>query len=327
MRTLLEDVSPTLRIRELCLQTLIDWSPFFGGGSHTPLHFPSSPTVIANMSSGSLSRDMKIDTDPESLLRCLLSGERAIIDGPVQDTDPDSAMNEDTDEPEEIGRGKCGRVLRYDNCVLKSSHLDQHENLYNDFEMHTRVLKAFWKVKNTHHIDIHVPNIDHLSTTTDERHGHRLTLLTDYIHPMPYEVNEAMVKTIFPSLKDGIDKFLARSDNQHCLPRIHLGRRGFPHKDRVDDESLTLRDISLQLDELEQLRVNAYDLADTMGKALAVLHWKAGVNGAGVKFVLGQVPAAQAGAASVSMDRLSKGSPQNDTVERRIGLWLIDFDR
>jgi hypothetical protein len=148
----------------------------------------------------------------------------------------------------------------------------------------------------------------------------------EFIETMSYEINEAMIKTLCPTPKEGIDTFLVRPDNKHCLPRIHLGRRRFPHKERADAQSLTLRDFPLHLDELDQLDVNAYDFAYTTGQALAVLHWKVGIDGAGLEFVLGEVLVARSEAATALVDNLSKVGPPIHITEGRIGLWLIDFD-
>jgi hypothetical protein len=120
---------------------------------------------------------LEMDTDPESVLREFLSGRRTMICALIPDANSDCSMAGNTTDPEEvdiyepqeIGRGQCGRVLRHSySCALKIAHLDKEESLYNDFEMHTRVHTAFREVKTAHHMDIHVPTVNRLAKTKDE---------------------------------------------------------------------------------------------------------------------------------------------------------------
>ncbi|MCJ1236161.1 hypothetical protein MMC14_004138 [Varicellaria rhodocarpa] len=69
-----------------------------------------------------------------------------------------------------------------------------------------------------------------------------------------------------------------------------------------------------------------------MAQAVAVLHWKAGLDANDVEFVLGSSPLSKIPPTSADMEHLDKDglrhlSQKLDFHHRSVGMWLLDFDQ
>lgn len=96
---------------------------------------------------------------------------------------------------------------------------------------------------------------------------------------------------------------------RHCLVRPYLGKRS----KKYTEADFSLRNFILGLDDLKRLDFDVDDLAKTLGKAYAIMHWAAHVNADDVEFVFGST--------------LVGGTGGDDTgvQHQKISLHLIDF--
>ena len=93
------------------------------------------------------------------------------------------------------------------------------------------------------------------------------------------------------------DRALYHFANEHFLAKVYMGkRRPFSDVWRTD-----LRDRPAYVDQLRAEGIDIISIAAVMGSTLAVLHWRCGVDAAGVEFFLGR-------------DKRGK-----------VRLWLLDF--
>ncbi|EAA27577.2 hypothetical protein NCU03534 [Neurospora crassa OR74A] len=123
----------------------------------------------------------------------------------------------------------------------------------------------------------------------------------------------------------------AETNEQNCLVRPYLGRRRIQPKEAASARPgkprlvfVTLRNIPLHLDQIEELGLPVEQYAMAMADTMAFLHWEAEIDAADVEFVLAQPRRHQGQSAS----SLSIGS-QAFTSEGPFGshaMWLVDFD-
>ncbi|KAK0729099.1 hypothetical protein B0T21DRAFT_394443 [Apiosordaria backusii] len=149
--------------------------------------------------------------------------------------------------------------------------------------------------------------------------------------PEGYQTKGAVVvmERILPLTKEGrkalVERFvdvgakeevLSREENKHCLVRTYLGRTKGKAGPKTDEQGrVSLRNLPLYLEGLREMGVDVVALAEKMGRAFAVMHWGAGVDGDDVEFVLGTE--VKAGA--------DKDKDECGFQERVVGLWLLDF--
>ncbi|KAI1396237.1 hypothetical protein F4819DRAFT_491721 [Hypoxylon fuscum] len=135
------------------------------------------------------------------------------------------------------------------------------------------------------------------------------------ILPLPKITRKALITYFYPhgsnSVLDSdiIQLILEDTPNKHCLARTYLGRDhgAFPK------EEFSLRNFPLYLSSMERLGLDVVGLAISMGKAYAIMHWGAGVNGDDVEFVLGTSTARE------------RGHGGDAFQHRAVGLYLLDF--
>lgn len=209
--------------------------------------------------------------------------------------------------------------------------------LSKEWDIHTRVSRAFDEYADLVQCRVRVPKL--IDYTLGQFTPENLELWSRFpephnqpgevgwmerILPLPKVVRRALVELSIeshphPSLVKSqnseqlIKRVLDKTDNKHCLGRVYLGRT----KPRTPlppptDDRFSLRNLPLYLDTLRRLDLNINDLATQMGRAFAIMHWGAGINGDDVEFVLGtslvEDPQAQAG-----------------TQLRQVNMFLLDF--
>jgi hypothetical protein len=243
-----------------------------------------------------------------------------------------------------IGAGSCGKVFEQPGsiCALKASNVD-NDSLWNDYQMHTRVVNGFSDLKTPK--DLHIPQvfyfvnpndeewwIDHESNFPAELQGNRRNVLcTERILPLPEAVRNMLIDKFCPDhLKE---KARTEPSNKDCLARVYLGKR--KDKDRVKPPMFfSLRNFNLFLDQLEELKVpGLVKMAELMGMALAVMHWQIGIDADDVEFVLGSSPLYPTEPRPLSPSQVSS-LPKNTSTwkqtnfkKRAIHLWMLDFNR
>ena len=137
----------------------------------------------------------------------------------------------------------------------------------------------------------------------------------DRILPLPKVVRSALITQFYPSQGAPIDpqtlpNILGTVENKHCLARTYLGKE---EGQVIAKERFSLRNFPLDLKSMERLGLEVASLAGSMGKAFALMHWGAGVNGDDVEFVLGTsiVP--------------GPGDGELGHQHRAVGFYLLDF--
>ncbi|QQK48080.1 P-loop containing nucleoside triphosphate hydrolase protein [Penicillium digitatum] len=103
------------------------------------------------------------------------------------------------------------------------------------------------------------------------------------IFPLPKPSREALIGLYFP--KEIHLSAYEDPDNKACLIRPYLGqRRG---KWEFSSPALSLQNVALYLDQIEELQLEAIQFSKEMAIGLAIVHWKACLDGMDMEFVLG----------------------------------------
>jgi hypothetical protein len=242
-----------------------------------------------------------------------------------------------------IGSGRCGNVFEDVGSGIVVKVARQHvacNMLSNDRICHIMVQDAF-----SRHQDVkcqptrihkyvrgkYEPWWEHNGPLLFEKHdtpggsAAKGALLTQRIWPVPRGFREGII-ALFSS-SDGQEYLIRHPKSSDGLLHVHLGRRGsIKHQDR---SGLSLRDFKLNLDQMFRADLPAPEYAAAVGEALAVMHWSAGLDGDGVKFVLGNETDPDArdnrsGEASGSTAGEGvKGTSRLNDIPR---LWIFGFD-
>ncbi|KAI1453544.1 hypothetical protein F4805DRAFT_461647 [Annulohypoxylon moriforme] len=231
----------------------------------------------------------------------------------------------------EIGRGFQGSIFeRVESpLALKKEHRGNERlrsNLMNEYSLHRAVLDAFQQYGTEDGVQI--PRLFSLIRSTDvdfwEKNLTRFppdyrtpgTLIQmERVLPLPKVSRRALINYFYPREGNApLDTTLVRiilenTPNKHCLARPYLGK---------DDgiyttEKFSLRNFPLYLKSLVRLGIDTVGLAKAMGKAYAMMHWGAGVNGDDVEFVLGT--------SVIGEPKMEDGNSQ----QRAVRLFLLDF--
>ncbi|POR31345.1 Uncharacterized protein TPAR_08444 [Tolypocladium paradoxum] len=200
-------------------------------------------------------------------------------------------------------------------------------NLRHEYSMHSDVTTAFDRYAESVGCNVHVPRLFGIIPTSDsafwQEHLHkfpdgyrnRTTIVRmERILPLPKVIRRALVSQFYPrptaTLLDAetTNRVLSDPPNKHCIARTYLGRDG----GIFTKEKFSLRNFPLYLKAMERLNLDTESLAASMGKAYALMHWAACVNGDDVEFALGT--------SAVQNEEHSL-----DFQHRAIGLYLLDF--
>jgi hypothetical protein len=253
-----------------------------------------------------------------------------------------------------IGAGTCGAVYEEVGTpkIIKVAHSGKDEKLQNDYYQHSLICDA---MKEAQIADLHVPQVHwHINPGEGpkwwELHADKLPkevkrdkspmiLCAERILPLPRKIRENIIDIWCP--EDQRTSAKMEPTNSDCLVRVYLGRRR--NKDRQAPPRLfTLRNFNLWLDQVQELNDLAEynEVAQNMGKAMATLHWRVGVDGEDVEFVLGSAPTIQMESMSGKENRerfektQSKVMPSSweqvtkyNFKRRAVQLWMLDFDR
>jgi hypothetical protein len=203
-------------------------------------------------------------------------------------------------------------------------------NLRCEFTIHRDVSAAFDQYKHATRNQVHVPKPHEFVPKT---HHHTFwdevfpkmplayrtrgdVVKMDRILPLPKVVRKALITHLCVRDQNldatDIETLLNEPKNKHCLARVYLGKATGPMS---LDNSAPLRNFPLYLGFMEELGIDTVALANEMGKAYAILHWGAGVNGDDVEFVLGT--------STIEAPRTVVESP--DFQHRAVSLYLLDF--
>ena len=183
---------------------------------------------------------------------------------------------------------------RYDGAIESNTHVPRLFNIINDTD------QQFWR--------------QNLDKFPDGYRQHATLVEMDRILPLPKVTRKALITQFYPNqgLPIGpqtVQNILGAIENKHCLVRTYLGRENGV----IAKEKFSLRNFPLYLESMERLGLDVASLAGSMGKAFALMHWGAGVNGDDVEFVLG------------TSTVLGLGDDDFDLQHRAVGFYLLDF--
>jgi len=217
-----------------------------------------------------------------------------------------------------IGEGQCGIIfpLKGNQVIKIPKSPEKCQQLWQDAIVHKKVREAFRKTPSSLRQDINVPIYyewvspesdpfwvslaQHFATDTDTKVPN-YGLISERIFPLPLSVRAAIVDALCSkSIKKQKEAFLKQPENKDCLVRLYLGRRN----DNSKSANVRLRNFLLHVNEMEHLKLDTAMYAVTMARALAVMHWTAGIDANDVEFVLGS-------------------SPANNSIS----IWLLDFNQ
>ncbi|KAL8932898.1 MAG: hypothetical protein Q9216_006622 [Gyalolechia sp. 2 TL-2023] len=246
---------------------------------------------------------------------------------------------------EQIGEGQCGTVwaLVSSTLVLKiEKNKKKTAQLWNDSVMHKTVQEAFEQTTVLLRRGLNVPRyVQWIHPTHDMFWDEYSEFFPDPVVPKPYAfissrifpvplpVRASLVDSFAPpQIKAEKEAFLAKEENRHCLIRLYLGRR----ETRSSTRQFRLRNFDLTVGEMEYLRLDTEQYAIAMARALAILHWKAGVDANDVEFVLGSsltfpCPPTAKDLRALNYDTVRFVTEGLDFHHRSVGMWILDFDQ
>ena len=248
----------------------------------------------------------------------------------------------------EVGRGSCGIVFQRPGCtyVAKRALSDDVTELWNDSQVHVAlndVLKAQYQVP----YGLKVPKclgFQGCTNETDRAFWHNEgakfphqwrspgnLLISEYIHPLPAGIRTALIELYCkPELQDSAK---TSPGNEHCLVRLYLGRR---RRSSRPSTFFSLKNFKLYLDQMRDLELDLNTIAKEMAYGLATLHWKVGVDGRDVEFVLGSESCTALRLTPPSDKDLQALEPGKTTLPRSarlnsqnqgVSIWMLDFNQ
>ncbi|KAK1764288.1 hypothetical protein QBC33DRAFT_202714 [Phialemonium atrogriseum] len=239
-------------------------------------------------------------------------------------------------QPIQIGEGKQGAIFEKGGFSVatkkeKPGNETLRSNLQNEFRLHLKVLDAFRRYIDLIDDSVLVPRPFVMVHKSDMKfpeegldefpEGYRTPsdrFMMERILPLPKIVRRALVTLFYPREtgtavdQATINSILNHTPNKHCLARTYLGK----DDGTFERDNFSLRNFPLFLKSIEQLGPDPTALASNMGKAFAIMHWAAGVNGDDVEFVLGT---------SQELVLPRPEPPQPGFQHRRVGFYLLDF--
>ncbi|KAF4997106.1 hypothetical protein FDECE_12183 [Fusarium decemcellulare] len=223
-----------------------------------------------------------------------------------------------------IGFGQCGLIFERPGRkqVVKVARPGFHEALLIDYQAHQAVVAAFTAQKDSP--ECRVPQVfRHISKNEQEWWQDNKSLFPKQHSSFPLPSSALTSERILPLPKVIRDLFInefcpehRRQDafssplNRDCLARVYLGRRRLPNQPAP--MNFALRNYNLCLDQMVQLDLPVLFYAIAIGEALAIIHWKANVDGYDIEYVLG-----------------SEAEPTSEETSRKrraTRIWVLDFN-
>lgn len=239
-------------------------------------------------------------------------------------------------EMEEIGEGFQGAIFEQLGTSMamkkeKPGNENLSSNLRQEFKIHAAVEAAFDQFQVLIDCHVHVPRLLHFKPKEDNEHFWKISLqnfpaqhrqpgdmLTmEKILPVPKVVRRAMIKEFYPAAEGQplepatIENILRLPKNKNALLRTYFGKEDVT----FTTKSFTLRNFPLCLNAMKRLKLEVESLVAEMGRAYALMHWGAGINGDDVEFVQGTYAVPSNGETTFSPD----------LQYRATGLFLLDF--
>ncbi|KAJ5592648.1 hypothetical protein N7537_009552 [Penicillium hordei] len=243
-----------------------------------------------------------------------------------------------------IGRGTCGTVFEIPGTESAYKKGRDKDSLWNDVNLTNTACRAVTETQTCLQEifpNISIPRVPIVTGWISENDlpnwwRENLTRFPDdtevgylfqvqRILPLPKPSREALIHLYFP--KKMHHSAYEDPGNKACLVRPYLGqRRGEWEFSRP---ALSLQNFSLYLDQMEELQLEAVQFSEEMAIGLAIIHWKAHLDGMDMEFVLGsattngELPTVVENFKTVNPFDISAG----DFQKRQVHLWMLDFDK
>ncbi|KAK7919891.1 zinc finger protein-domain-containing protein [Apiospora marii] len=255
----------------------------------------------------------------------------------------DQAFNQEslsTQPYRRIGQGFCGSVWSCPQSpsasgdsnattAIKREDGGPGRSLRNDYDMHQLILRSLEQCP------------EELRVFTPPRMGRRPRvvpvprrihpcniLISERIPPMPEPIRNLLVDKFCPKTPESLPaQIRADEQNQDCLIRPYLGRTKHG-RGRSRVSFFSLRNFPLHLDQMPELGLSPLvrDYAAAMAKALAFLHWCAGIDANDVEFVLAPPPLPPSNGNQSTHHDTSRAFTFSSPVLGPHCLWILDFD-
>jgi hypothetical protein len=244
-----------------------------------------------------------------------------------------------------IGRGTCGTVFeipRTETALKKGSDRD---GIWIDANLTTvawsavletkvlleaafpgasipRVPQVYWWVSGDELVSWWEQN---RSRFPDQDNDTGYLFQVQRILPLTRPTRSALIKKYFP-LRFQEDA-LQHPGNKACLVRPYLGSRRDDHD--FEHPADTLQNFPLHLDQMEDIGLDFAQFSKEMAMGLAVIHWKAGLDGMDMEFVIGSSTTGSEISTIVEhfMEIVPFSVPAGDFARRQTHLWMLDFDK
>ncbi|EKV19309.1 hypothetical protein PDIG_03390 [Penicillium digitatum PHI26] len=197
-----------------------------------------------------------------------------------------------------IGRGTCGTIFEIPGTESAYKKISEND------------LEIWWR--------------ENLSRFPDDTQAGYL-FQVQRIFPLPKPSREALIGLYFP--KEIHLSAYEDPDNKACLIRPYLGqRRG---KWEFSSPALSLQNVALYLDQIEELQLEAIQFSKEMAIGLAIVHWKACLDGMDMEFVLGS--ATTNGELPTVIENFRAVKPfdilAGEFKRLQVHLWMLNFDK
>lgn len=251
---------------------------------------------------------------------------------------------------EVIGRGSAGTVYEIPGTefVLKKGSVK--ESIWADSQLTNTACTAVMECKSAleyYFHDLSVPRVPRVQDWVKdedlgvwwEQNGQRFVnvekdiddtkkghiFCVQRILPLPQRTREGLIRSYFPPSK--IDEALHDPRNKSCLVRPYLGQRR--DERTISRPPLSLENYPLYLDQMLDIKVDVNHYACEMAIGLAVVHWRAQIDGMDMEFVIGS-STGESELPSVMMKWHAQSpltAATGDFRRRSIHLWILDFDK
>ncbi|KAF9693046.1 hypothetical protein EKO04_009323 [Ascochyta lentis] len=249
-----------------------------------------------------------------------------------------------------IGRGTCGTVFEIQGTEFALKKGSSKMAIWGDSQMTNTACKAVVECKSLlefHFPQLSVPRVPRVKDWARDEdmdswwdlHGHRFTKAQDYddddkrghvfcvqrILPLPKSTREALVRKYFPA--EDVALAVVEPENRDCLVRPYLGKCRSIRD--VERPPLTLENYPLFLDQLIDIDVDVGQYAQEMALGLAVMHWRARLDGMDMEFVISSATSEGELPSVVPDWRTSEAfvAASEDFKRRVTHLWVVDFDK
>jgi hypothetical protein len=235
---------------------------------------------------------------------------------------------------------------------------DASIGLANEWRMHDTIFKSF-QATLPFTQNVHVPRPFACLYQHDQRWAGesglaanmplaqsepRDLLISQRIPSVPVAVRDTLISTYCH------EQSKARSqiglEGHVCLVRLYLGKRRLVRtrdQEQGPNGFVSLGNFKMYFDQMIDLELHVAFIAETMADALAVMHWKAQIDGRGVEFVLGGIlgddkaflQSPDEGSQENSISRSQQGqwshtSSDSSVIDfkgQRVCMWLLDFNQ